>query len=402
MPAPASAPESFAVARLQTADVAALLERLDVAELVERGAVNVISLDAIKAKLGDRWERKQADIWAHVERSIAKTLAPQDISHRLTDCDYLVAVVSDNAIAAQSLCIHILEETLVFFLGACQPSDLTLQTVHSIAGGKIDCRTIDSNFIRRRAEGVNADEPSRRITTTPSLIAFLTATGRELKVSHAPDQLISLRQGFSAGVRSEPTVTDAASGAVLSHGGWGRLADHDLERIDHATFEMGLRVIKIIKSDRPGLILPITFQTLASGRSRAALFALAPADLVRQRILIEIVNIDPGTPKGRLAELVGLLRAHTTGVLARVSADKAAIEVLKDIRLAGVALDLSEERADEAALLATMAAFHNRAAAIAPSLQVLGLPNRNLFGAALKIGLTHASLRREAAVNLAA
>lgn len=402
-----SAPESFAVARLQTADIEALFERLNLSELMESGAVNVIGLDAIRDKIGlERWPRKQAAVWAHVERCMQKTLSPQDIFHRLTDCDYVVAVVSDSPIAAQSLCMRVLEETLVFFLGACKRSDLTLQTVRGFKDGKLDCSLVDAAMVHGRVEGARED-PDLTVARAAGkplnpLMRFQSFTGQDLRVTHGPEPLISLRQGLNAGVRVEPAVVNEATGAELTLAELGKLDDHDLERIDQATFELGIKVIKLVQSDRPGTILPISFQTLSSSRRRAALFALAPAELVRQRFLIEIVNIDPGTPNGRLIELAGLLRAHTTGVLARVPPAKQALDALRDIRLAGVALDLSEVAADEAALLAMMSAFHNRAVAVAPSLQVLGLPSRGLFGAAMKIGITHASVRRQPSVNLAA
>jgi hypothetical protein len=396
-------PEDFAVARLKRVDVAALLQRLSLTEVIDAGGVNVISLDAIRERAGERWPRKQADVWAHIERCMAKILAPQDVVHRLTDCDYLVAIVSDSPVAAQALCMNILEETLVFFLGACVPSQLLLHTVRGFSDGVLDCHTVDARYLRQRSEGVDPAKPQQRAAQaiTP-IMTFQSTTGRDLVVSHGPLFLTSLRQGVHAGVRSEPAVVDKAANIVLPRAEVARLADADLARIDQATLERCIAVSRVVQSDRPGMIVPLSFQTLSSSRSRAALFALAPADFVRQRFLIEIINIDAGTPNGRLRELVGLLRAHTTGVLARVPPSRGALDVLRDIRLAGVALDLSDSTTNVAAVMVAMTAFYNRAVGLAPSLQVLGLNTKAMFGPALKCGMTHASLRKASPLHLAA
>jgi hypothetical protein len=405
----AAAGETVAIARINSADTAALVERLDVGSLIEDGRVTVIGLDAIRDKLGERWVRKQTDVWAYTERSMGKFLSPQDLFHRLNDTEYLIAVASDNAMGGQTICMHVLEDVLVYFLGGCKQSDLVLKTVTKIDGQTLECDTVNVAAISRPSgpvEARNADGASpgapRRAMPAMVVLSMVSVSGRELSITHTPEQISSLRHNVVAGVRAEPIVIDVASGRRLPRLAFLRLADADLQKIDQATLEMGLQVAKMIESDRPGIILPLSFQTLASQRARTALFAGVTAETMRQRFLIEVTNIEPGTPNGRLIETAALLKAYTTGVLARILPSKAPPTALTDARLAAVALDLTDSGDDEAVLLGIMRGFHARSIGLAPSLQLLGLPSRGLFDAALSLGFTHASVRRQAAVNLAA
>jgi hypothetical protein len=400
----APTPEAFTVAKISSADTAALVERLDVGSLIEDGRVTVIGLDAIRDKLGERWARKQADVWAYAERSMGKFLSPQDLFHRLNDTEYLIAVASDNALGGQTLCMHVLEDVLVYFLGGCKQADMAIKTVTRISGQTLDCLEVDVAAISRGEERPSAPPAStaRRVPAAMPILVMMSASGRELSVTHAPDQISSLKHNLVAGVRGEPVVIDAASGRRLPRAAFLRLADPDLARIDQATLDMGLGVAKMIDSDRPGIILPLSFQTLSSQRARNTLFAGVTPELMRQRFLIEITNIEPGTPSGRLIETAALLRAYTTGVLARILPGKAAPAGLPEARLAAVALDLTDAGDDEDILVGLMRAFHMRSVNMASSLQVLGLPSRSLFEDALALGFTHASVRRAPAASLAA
>ncbi len=400
-------PDSFSVARIQSSDTADLLERLALTDLLEAGALNVISLSAVRDRLGERWERKKADVWAYVERCMARYLAPQDVYRRLDDTDFLVAILSDSGVAAQSLSLHILEDALVHLLGGCTPADMILRKVTGVRDGAIETFEVDVRSVTRAPGGYvaaaagRADAPPPRPQSMP-VVHLVSSSGRELRISHVPEQIVSLRHNQVAGVRPEPSVVDSATGERIRRSAFGLLADSDLAKMDQTTMDVGLIAAAQVQSDRPGIVLPLSFQTLNSARARANLLGVIAPDEFRRRFLIEITNIDPGTPNGRLVEVVSLLQAHTTGVLARVPPHKAALAPLIGGRLMGVVLDLTDSDPAETALTSLMSAFTARAMGLAPSLHVLGLPSRSLFEAAHKAGMTHASARRTAAASLAA
>ncbi len=77
--------------RVNTADVAAVLDRFGGQDLLARGAVNIISLATIRDRAGERWPRKRLDVWAYAERKLAEHLTFQDLSQRIGETDYLPA-----------------------------------------------------------------------------------------------------------------------------------------------------------------------------------------------------------------------------------------------------------------------------------------------------------------------
>ena len=72
---PAFRTESTAVARFVDDDAAAFLEQLSNSLLLQAGAVNLIGMDAIRDRMGPRWERRKEDVWTYVEKCIERLLA---------------------------------------------------------------------------------------------------------------------------------------------------------------------------------------------------------------------------------------------------------------------------------------------------------------------------------------
>ena len=46
--------------------------RLDGSEALQGGAVNIIGLDSVRDKLGERWPAKRSRVWEHVERELLR------------------------------------------------------------------------------------------------------------------------------------------------------------------------------------------------------------------------------------------------------------------------------------------------------------------------------------------
>jgi hypothetical protein len=109
--------------------------------------------------------------------------------------------------------------------------------------------------------------------------------------------------------------------------------------------------------------------------------------------MIELVDITRGTPAGRLLEVVGLLRALTRGVIARVPPDKEALRVLRDARLAGLTLDASDLGGAASNIAMDIMTFGRDAQGLAPMTALQGLPQEGYFAAAETAGLTHAGVR---------
>src|SRR5271167_1071588 len=103
------------VDRIASASGRDTLDRIQNSDLPRTGAVNLIGLDAIRRKLGDRWPAKRARVWEHVELELERKLGPADLSVRIDDINYLIATPGNPGFSGQAFCLTILQDVLKFF-----------------------------------------------------------------------------------------------------------------------------------------------------------------------------------------------------------------------------------------------------------------------------------------------
>ncbi len=381
---------------------APVLQRLTGNDLVARGSVNVISIKAIRQWAGEWWSQKRGDVWTYVELKLNEHLDRQDMRARISDSEFLIAMNNDQGLAAQATSVKILEDVLTHLLGAASPMDLGIRAVVGVEGGEAVCKPIDAAVIlaaRARRDSARSPvrvsvDPADESRRTP--VAFTTAGGAALRVDFTLEHVVSLRRNVTTAVRIEPMVTHLASGRQASARALTKLSDRDVAFIDESTLKYAAVFARSAQGpNTPELILPASFRTLGTQRGRDLLTGTAGLSLalLRGGVQIELVDITRGTPAGRLLEVVGLLRALTRGVIARVPPDKEALRVLRDARLAGLALDASDLSGEAAKIAMDIMAFGRDARGLAPMTILQGLPQEGYFAAAETAGLTHASLR---------
>jgi hypothetical protein len=208
--------------------------------------------------------------------------------------------------------------------------------------------------------------------------------------------MISLRRNIATAVRIEPVVTHLGSGKQISARAVSRLPDRDAAFIDEAALKYATVFARASQGhDRPDLIVPASFRTLGTQRGRDMLTGTSGLSLalLRGGVMVELVDVTRGTPAGRLLEVVGLLKALTRGVIARVPPEKEALRVLRDARLQGLTLDASDLGGPAEKIAADIMAFGRDAKGLAPMVALQGLPAEGYFAAAETAGLTHAALR---------
>lgn len=398
------------VDRLNAADVAALLERFGGHDLMGRGAVNIISLAAIRDRSGDRWPRKRPDAWAYVERRLAEHLTFQDLAQRVGETDYLIAMTSEEGVAAQAVALKVLEEVLMHFLGAAEPRDMSVRAVTELINGEVLCAPLDPVFILEARACVSAapSTPVDRPDVDPAELrkrnpfSFQSAVGLSLRIDFAVEDLRSLKHGVTAAFRIEPTVTEVATGRVIPSRAFARLSDADLMTIDQATLDFAtLYLPRVDGPNQPALIVPVSFRTMAASKGRGALIRCSGAipGRVKASVMIELVDIDKGAPLARLIEVVSLLKGICRGVFARVQPARDAMAPLHGARFMGVTLDAADLPGGDARIASQILEFGRQARGMAPSLVVHGLPSDGFFAVAETAGLTHAALRAPVAAQ---
>lgn len=388
--------------RIESADAAAMLERFAGTDLMERGSVNVISVEAIRARSGERWARKRDAVWSYVARKLDEHLAHQDLHQRINETDFLIAMTSEQGVAAQAVALKVLEEVLLYFLGHANRGDMNIRAVTALRGRELSCAPVDPTIIvQARVRADTADSPFR-MGVDPAEerkrnpVSFVAASGRALRVDFAIEHLVSLKHGITAALRVEPTVSEAATGRVIPVRQFRTLSDDDLAYIDRSTVDYGgLFLPETDGRTRPALILPASFRTMGARKGRGSLIGIAglKPEQVKNSVMMELVDIDRGTPPGRIIEVAGLIHTLCRGVFARVLPVKDAVEILRGGRLMGITLDAGEIPGTDSRLASAILQFGQQAKGLAPAIAVRGLPSESFFAIAEVAGLTHAAVR---------
>ena len=387
------------VDRITAADAHAVLERLAGSGLMERGAVTVISVEAIRGRASDRWPRNRGNVWAYVERKCDEHLSAQDIRHRVSETDYLIAMTADVGIAAQAVSLKILEEVLIYFLGAAESADIRMSTVTAVAGdailtAKVDVAKLTQARGRRAvADYVGEVDPQEARRRTP--VSFVTAAGERVRIDFALEQVVHLRHGTVSALRVQPTPRFIATGALIPVRAFPQLADDDIAFIDRSTLEFGALFLPKDPGVDPPLIIPASFRTMGARKGRNALMCVAGAspDRIRQGAMVELVDVGPGTPTARLAEVSSLVSQLCRGVLARISPTREALAPFRDTRFQGLTFDTREFSVDEPRLSALLRQMALLARGKAPALIMQGLPDEGAMASLKDCGFTHGSFR---------
>jgi len=398
-------PESLrlSVDRITTANGQGVLDRLAGTDLVERGCVVLISVEAIRERTGERWFRRRDDVWAYVNRKLSEHLTHQDIRQRVNETDFLIAMTHEEGVAAQAVSLKILEEVLVYFLGAADTVDLKIRAVGRIDGDQILATELDPRRIavaRQKIAETGGDSPYRTMVDADeekrrNPVSFVAGGGPKLRIDFALEHVVSLRYGVTAALRVEPTVTHIISGRVIPARSFVRLLDDDVAFIDAATLAFAALFIPTDARSQPPLILPASFRTLGARKGRTALVngaGVSPPQ-IKKSLIVELTDVDRGTPQGRLVEVAGLVGAVSRAVFARLQPVKGATAAIQGARMQGLTLDGSDLTGGDSRVAGLMLALGGQAKGLSPTLMVQGLRDEGFFHIAQVAGFTHAGVR---------
>jgi hypothetical protein len=389
------------VTKITAAEARAVLDRLAGSDRIERGAVFVISVEAIRQRSGERWPKKREDVWGYLHRKLNEHLTYQDTHNRISEVDVLVAMTTEDGVAAQSVGMRVLEEVLQFFLGSVEPLDIRIRAVTGLDGDELICTDLDPRIIAVARETEAATPYRKQVSQADqaarSPVSFVASNGQRLQVDFALEHMVNLRHGVTAVLRVEPTVTFQATREVVPPRRFARLSEDDLLAIDRATLAFGALFVPRDAVIQPPLILPVSFRTMATRKGRHALTAIpdVSAERLRQGAMVEVVDIDRGTPSGRLIEILGLVGRLTRGVLARLQPSRDALDPVRGCRFNGLTLDLSEMNLPDSRLEPFLRLMAHQMRGKAPALILQGLSDYRQFAMADGAGFTHAGVRAQ-------
>ena len=384
---------SARVDRVSSAEARDGLQRLAGSDVLRSGGVNLIGLDAIRQKLGDRWQAKRGRIWEHVERDLERRLGPYDMVLRLDEVTYLIATPTLSRFQAQAACMHALQDILKFFLGESQRRDVMVRNDTSLSGEEVSSAPLDPAAIERdHAAPPEPHEEHEHIAEWKPPLAGRMESALFTGVSRAPvdvrlgvEPVWNLRRdlvtSFLIERASNPTVQEPA----------------DVLQVDIAVMAYASQILQEHRETggRLTLHLPISFSSVASARARELSIKMMRHlhHNMRETTLIEIANLDPGVPPSRLIEVVSLIKPFCLGVLARVRPSRKALDAVRGCGLKGLIVEAQGLGRNPAEVGALMKAFVEAARGVAPNLIIHGLEDQMMIELAKAAGLTHASVR---------
>jgi hypothetical protein len=397
------------VERLTTGGLSEVLTQA--APAIARGAVNVLSVAAIRDHSPERWPRKREQVHAFLERAFARASSPDAFIAPLNEIEFVAVQPSRSRSAALGFSANILRETLQFFLGAAARANMRLYQVTDFVAGSLCVEPVDLASWENEEVApdlglgaVSGGEAERyQAAAVAALSTAVLRKGARCWRIIMPDGAPAT---VATGVAPVWNVRACAITSFLVESqAMGADADGSSIITPTATLsctaagEVALRALMAaeerigVEAARPrvGMLVPLSLGALAySGPRYRILHALRDLpEPVRRYLLLEIVDLPEGFPQGRMAELVAMLAPHVRGVIARAPSLEADVTRWRDSGLSGVSLDGADLDPAECGIPARLTRFAKSVRHIGPGCMAHGLEARCLLLAAWAAGFSH-------------
>jgi hypothetical protein len=414
------APELGALARAQlsgamrlvSADVVASVERFSDPQLLAAGKINIVSLEAVQQRFGDRWQSRKDQVFAFADRVLERNLGIAGIYLRVSDTDFFIVHPDLSRLAGQAACLRYIREILTHFLGDADQAPGGVLQVSRVSNGRLEVQQVDVLHAEAAVAAGTADEDEAAATrlaavdedsdlTTRAVnewTPFVSVDGRRLRVSATLEPVYELKGFTRIGFRMIRRVIVIATSEELSPQQVAALAAADILRADLATITRG---IDRLKSEAKGeqqlsLMVPMSFSSLSSQRGRAELVAplKEAGGLVKLGVVCEILDID-GVPPSALLTATSLVRPFSLLVVGRLPGlSLAAVERLKGAGLQALSFECPQGLGDaefQGWATTTIAA----AKKVARSVLVYRVGSAQRAATLASLGATHASLQAD-------
>ena len=412
-----------AALRLVSAGAEDALERFSDPELLDEGKVNVISLEAIEARLGPRWELRRDQVYDFAARVLERGVGDSGFFVRVSPTDFFIVHPDRGRVAGQAACLRYLREVLNHFLGDAAMASAGVLQVTKITKGRLEARQMD-----QRAEihvesdleieaasappAVAAPKVAEAAAPVPAAVAaapgndtagdrldrwtpFVAADGRQLRVTASLEPVYELKGFTRIGFRMIRRVIVIGTGEELSQQQVAMLSTADLLRVDLATIVRGIdRLAAETSGERQlSLIVPLSYTSLSSqkGRTEFVKQLKEAGALVKLGVICEICDID-GVPPSALLAATSLVRPFTLLLAGRLlNTAPAAIVRLEGSGLQAVSFECPPGLG-EAEFIGWAIAAIGASKRVAKSVMVYNARTPKQAGTLASLGASHASI----------
>ena len=385
--------------RIDMRGASAVLERVDIPGLLERGCVNVIGIEPVQEKLGARWTRMQDHVHERVQKYIARRLASSEYYARISDVQYIISMPGEDAQSAQLRSFRILEEILTTLVGRFAVEQVRIGSVASVEGNYLVTHSVDVSAL---ASAASSNASKAEDTREGVVVPFLPPRTRTIQVG---EKELHLQFNFRP-------VWDLRREAISSFGlqtivepGQSQSKDVKTERVPHtdeeltainiAAAEHGRDVLNYLLERQTRFILhiPCTYETLANTRARARFLELIKKLSPDQRryVVYELTDLPIGVPQSRISDFAAMLRPFGRGVIAIARPNRSELLTFQGCGLQGLALDLDELQMRENEMFERIGLFRDIGQMAGDQLIAYGVTSRSLAIACWALGLSHMS-----------
>lgn len=397
---PARSPADPAARPLDSASTAALM-RFHRSPLLADGRVNVLTLDAIADRLGDKWDDRRAQVYERVERALKRRLGRAGFFLRVSEVDYLVAQPDAGRFGAQAVCLRVMDEVMSFFMGSRRRRDDAVHCLTQLASDQLVIAPISRRLAAdgacREAEwaalGQNSDEGE--LLAPGRWSPFVASNGRHVRVSCTLEPVFEVKNHTRIGYRLRRRVLDTRTEKPLTANELHHLSRADLLRIDMATIARGLARLSAAADHEAelSLIVPVSYVVLAHVESRhliAEAFAKV-RETVLKGVICEVFDV-AAAPPASLAQAVSLIKPHTLFVVGHLE-DSApyAPSSMKDSGLRGLSLQCPANITGDAEFIGWLRQVAASTQKVSKSLLLYGCPNPRRAAMAALGGASHVS-----------
>ena len=397
--------------RLVSAGAEDALERFSDPALLAAGKVNVISLEAVEARFGPRWELRRDQVYDFAMRVLERGVGAGGFFVRVSPTDFFIVQPDLGRVAGQAACLRYLREVLNHFLGDDGMAISGVLQVTKIGKGRLEARHMDDSAqalaesatfqheddtdpeFKSAAKPQPVDEPAEHPLDrwTP----FVAADGRKLRVSATLEPVYELKGFTRIGFRMVRRVIVMTTGEELSPQQIAMLSTADVLRVDLATVVRGLDRLAAESSGEQqlSLIVPLSFTSLSSqkGRTEFAKQLKETGAKVRLGVICEIGDID-GVPPSALLAATSLVRPFTLLVAGRlIDASPRAIARMEGAGLQAISFECPQGLG-EAEFIGWATVAIRAAKRVAKSVMIYRARSAKQAGTLASLGASHVSL----------
>lgn len=206
-----------AARRITSVDLAAALDQFSDVGLLTEGKINLIALDALIERLGERWATRRAQIHDYVDRFIQRRLGADGYHLRISETDVLICQPELGRFAGQAACLQILREVLTYFIGDATQADNCVHQVTKVSTTEIQGSRVRAGEVEQgeRLER-EASASARPRRTLDRWTPFVASDGRELRVVCHLEPVVELKSFGQIGLRIARRVLVTGSDEALT------------------------------------------------------------------------------------------------------------------------------------------------------------------------------------------